>query len=413
MKYLAVLGRQPKISMAELEALYGNVSWLGGGLAIFDTEKKVSIDRLGGSLKLAREIAGTPLDYLIGLPEGKITLGVSDYAQGATTRTANQEALKLKKILSRHGRSVRVLQSATPVLSTATAHHNQIGMKPKRVELIRTNKRWYVTVGVQNITAYAERDQARPARDAKVGMLPPKLAQILINLCGDLEVGKRVLDPFCGTGVVLQEAFLMGYQPYGSDLNPRMVEYAQKNMSWLEKAGRKRTGKGDEKGAGRRDEIERREEVAEGSEKAKKGGALLGGDRLLTKIDKHDIIEGDAVSCVWKQQIDAVACETYLGPPMSLAPVEIKLKDAKAECRRIIVGFLKNIGGQVSSGTPLALAVPSWLRVDGSYSGLNLLDEVDKLGYNVVKFDNVDQSDLLYHREGQVVAREIIVLRKK
>lgn len=402
MKYLAVLGRQPKISMAELEALYKNVGWLGGELAVFDTEKEVLIDRLGGSLKLAREITGTPLDYLMSLSEGKITLGVSDYAKGATAKTASQEALKLKKILTRHGRSVRILQNTAPVLSTATVHHNQIGVKPKRVELIRTNKQWYVTVGVQNITAYAERDQARPARDAKVGMLPPKLAQILINLCGDLGRGKRVLDPFCGTGVVLQEAFLMGYRPYGSDLNPRMVEYARKNMSWLEENRRGVNGTNvvAKREAGNRGKISKNE----GVERA---------DVLLTKIDKRDIIEGDAVSCVWEQRIDAVACETYLGPPMSLAPVEIKLKDAKTECRRIIIGFLKNIGKQVSTGTPLVLAVPSWLRADGSYSGLNLLDEVDKLGYNVVKFDNVSQGDLLYHREGQVVAREIIVLRKK
>ncbi len=59
------------------------------------------------------------------------------------------------------------------------------------------------------------------------------------------------------------------------------------------------------------------------------------------------------------------------------------------------------------------IAVPAWLRPDGRYERLNLLDEIDNLRYNVVRFKNLGQKDLLYHRDGQVVAREIIVLRKK
>ena len=77
--------------------------------------------------------------------------------------------------------------------------------------------------GVQNISAYAMRDQKRPKRDAFVGMLPPKLAQIMINLAlGDQEPkDKLLLDPFCGTGVLLQEALLMGLKVYGTDLSQK------------------------------------------------------------------------------------------------------------------------------------------------------------------------------------------------
>lgn len=58
---------------------------------------------------------------------------------------------------------------------------------------------------VQDIESYTARDQARPMRDARVGMLPPKLAQIIINLALSNNDITEVLDPFCGTGVVLQE----------------------------------------------------------------------------------------------------------------------------------------------------------------------------------------------------------------
>ena len=157
MKYLAVLGRQPEISIAELEA------------SNFCTD----INRLGGTQKLAVRLEEKPLDFLRKLPDGKITLGVSDYSERASKKSATLEALKLKKILVRHGRSVRVVENKDAILSTATSLHNGLsGKNERKVELIKVNDEWYKVIGVQDIDAYAKRDQARPARDAKVGMLP-------------------------------------------------------------------------------------------------------------------------------------------------------------------------------------------------------------------------------------------------
>ena len=363
MKYLAVLGRLPEISLAELNSLFSEVVLVAPGLATFESDVLPDIDRLGGTMKLARVLDTTPLEFLQNLPEGKITFGISDYSARASVANVRREAMRLKKILSRHGRSARVLDNKQAVLSTAAVLHNGLGRKERAVELILVHKDWYVGVGVQNIEAYTRRDQARPARDAKVGMLPPKLAQILINLCGPLPMGARVLDPFCGTGVVLQEAYLMGYTPYGTDASERMVEYSQKNLAWLTE----------------------------------------------TSVT---VSVGDATSFTWEQPVDAVACETYLGPPMSEPPVDIKLKTVKAECGEIILGFLKNIAPQLKSRVPLVLAVPAWRRPNGSYSRLDLLDKIEEMGYNVLK-RNSGSDNLLYYRDGQVVAREIIVLRKK
>ena len=367
MKYLAVLGRLPELSLAELMSLYDDVELQGKELAVFESVEKPEIDRLGGTMKLAEELPegfNYLIDALTDLPEGKITLGVSDYRRKTSARKAQGEALKIKKILQRRGRSVRVLENKLPVLSTATSHHNQLAEKKNHVEIIMTDFGNFNLIGVQNISEYAKRDQARPARDAKVGMLPPKLAQILINLSGILPEGAKVLDPFCGTGVVLQEAFLMGYQPYGTDLSERMVDYTKRNLDWI----------------GCKDYI------AE---------------------------TGDATKFEWVKPIDAVVAEVFLGQPMSQPPADIKLKQEKMRCKDIISGFLKNLSEQIESGTPVVLAIPAWLRPNGDYSRLNILDEVEDMGYNVKKFINLGQSSLLYFREGQVVARDIIVLRKK
>ena len=371
MIYLAVLGRQPEISIAELNALLPDAKITSffinkNSLAKISLEDRFpySIARLGGTIKLAEKINEKPLDYLRKLPDGKLTIGISDYSKNASKKTATLEALKLKKILVRHSRSIRIVENKDAILSTASSLHNGLnGKNERKIELIKLNDEWYKVIGIQDIDSYAKRDQARPARDAKVGMLPPKLAQILINLCGPLKPGSRILDPFCGTGVVLQEAILMGYTAYGTDLSDKMTDYSERNLNWL-----------------------------------------------LENSNAHfELSTGDATSFKWSESIAAVACESYLGRPMSTPPPDIKLKDEKQTCSSIILGFLKNLANQIKPNTPVVIAIPAWLRLNGSYSRLDILDEIEKLGYNV---SNQTREGLLYHREGQIVARDIIILRK-
>lgn len=358
--YLAVLGREPELSNAELQALFGKIKSLSDSLSLFDSKTTPDINRLGGSLKLAQKLSEKPLDYLSQIKDGKITLGISDYSKNASKKSATLEAMKLKKILTRHHHSVRVVLGDDAALSTATSLHNGLsGKNPKKCELIKVENDWFRVIGVQDIDAYSKRDQGRPARDAKVGMLPPKLAQILINLCGPLKPGSVILDPFCGTGVLLQEALLMGYHAYGTDISDRMIEYSKKNLEYF-------------------------------------------------KFNNYKLEIGNVIDHQWSK-IDAVACEGYLGKPMSKIPSEMELKEQKQACTTIILGFLKNLSDQIKKFTPVAIATPAWLRENGEYSRLEILDEIANLGYNV---DNKSREGLFYHREGQIVARDIIILRK-
>lgn len=398
-RYVAVLGRQPLISVAELESLFENVRAIyalgnkGTGstrgeklpvLAEFSSKDIPNIHRLGGTLKIAEKVLEPLPVFLKNLPErGKITVGVSDFSRESSAFLAQKEALKIKRMLAKDGRSVRVVPNKTAILSSATSLHNHL-FSDTKIEILKNGPDYYKVVQLQDIESYVQRDRKRPARDAKVGMLPPKLAQILINLCGDLPKGTRLLDPFCGTGVVLQEATLIGYVPYGTDLSERMVEYSKRNLEWLKDK--------------------------EGSNKRSNEQNIV---KITTFLEKAECEVGDAQNFQWQMPVGAVACETYLGPPMSQAPVDIKLKQAKQECKGIIIGFLKNLAKQIDPDVPVVIAVPAWLRDNGRYERLNILDEIDDLRYNVVRFKNLRQKDLLYYRDGQVVAREIIVLRKK
>ncbi len=377
MTFLLVLGREPKISLAELEAIFSSskVKHIAPQLALV-TAHSITLNRLGGTIKAAQILDEPIQDFLSKLPDGKITLGISDYSEHANPRKTWELALKYKNMLKRHGRNVRLVPNGkSPILTSAASHHNQLGEKTNHIEIVKFGKYTGISIGTQNITAYAKRDQARPARDAFVGMLPPKLAQILINLATAGAKSGTVLDPFCGTGVILQESVLMGYSAYGTDLSEKMIDYSQKNLDWI---------------TSRTPHLQK------------------------SNAPKLYLEAGDATNHQWKAaKPDYIASEIYLGHPLSAPPAEIKLKQLQQDAKMLLVGFLKNIGNQIPAGTQLALATPSWKRPDGSYSGVNILDEIDKLGYNAIKYRYASYDDLLYYREDQIVARQIIVLRKK
>jgi len=411
--FLVVLGRTPKLSLAELEIIFGasNVTPLSDDLALVDA-KTIDIDRLGGTIKAGKIIKEPITNYLANLPPGKITLGLSDYSRNATAKSSQTQALKFKSVLKRHGRSVRIVpNNATPALSSATSHHNQLGEKTNHIEIITFQKHVALSIGTQNITAYAKRDQARPARDVATGMLPPKLAQILINLAAGPAATGRLLDPFCGTGTVLQEALLMGYSVYGTDLSEKMIKYSKRNLDWL--ASSKRNHKISIS----------KEAVEEGPARpllpAEREGRCPVKTGAAPEVSSEEMIfcdyvleQGDATNFKWKKPIDFIASETYLGQPFSALPSGVKMKEVQFATKNTLLAFLKNIHPQIKSGTPLALSVPAWRRPDKTFSHFDIVDEIDKLSYNVHKFKHATESELLYYREGQITARQIIVLKR-
>jgi len=71
-----------------------------------------------------------------------------------------------------------------------------------------------------------------------------------------------------------------------------------------------------------------------------------------------------------------------------------------------------NINPQLKTGVHLCLAVPAW-RTKNGFVRLPALDNLSDLGYNQLDFKHARSSDLVYFREDQLVARELIVLEKK
>jgi tRNA G10 N-methylase Trm11 len=379
------------LGMAELEHLYGSeaTSWYSDVTALIQTDD-FSIDSLGGTQKAGRVVLELPRGdwHKVSMQivqhykkqwessDGKVTLGLSAYGFNEAAREIQKTGIILKQKLKETGTSLRLIPNNDAALNTATSHHNKLGLAPNKVELLvikARNGRICVaeSIGAQNITSLAKRDQGRPKRDAFVGMLPPKLAQIMVNLASTTHTDKktlRLLDPFCGTGVVLQEAGLQGYKVYGTDLSDKMIEYSQINLEWL-------------------------------------------ASTYHISLDTT-LHQGDAMTIKWQPPIDLVVGETYLGQPFSAPPSPEKLAQVTRNCNHIISTFLTNLAGQIPSGTPITIAVPAWRGKTGEIRRLPLENIVESLGFVSYHFKHVDQNDLLYYRESQVVARQLLVLVK-
>ncbi len=396
-KSLCILGRQANLGLAELESLYGSDHVRGlENAALLDVEAGlVNFKRLGGTIKVARiltEIDSTAWPtikkYLVQnipphlqhLLPGKFTLGLSVYGLKTDVRAINTAALGVRKVVRQGGRPARVVPNKELALNSAQVLHNKLTTQGAwELLLVKSGDKTILAQSffVQDIDAYAARDQARPARDARVGMLPPKLAQIIINLAAGRVGGSSgqsaveqlmVLDPFCGTGVVLQEALLMGYSAQGTDIEPRMIDYSRQNLQWL---------------------VEQ-----------------------FPQIEGRVVLEpGDATTSQWAP-FSVVASEAALGPPLASLPPPAELKQIVSDANATLKRFLNNLRPQLRPGRRVCLAVPAW-RQGAKLIDLPLVDQISDLGYNWVDFKHVERSDLVYFREDQTVARRLLVLTKK
>ena len=415
---IAILGRQPALGLAELESLYGdkNVTPVGS-IAARLSIMPCSIDfaRLGGTIKLCKTL--TVLDtvdwyyiesYLVDvspehsrlMPKGKMHLGLSTYGISISPKQLLATGLKIKKAINQTtSRTVRLVPNINNELNAAQVLHNKLlAANGWELVLIRNDQKTILaqTLFIQDIESYGLRDYGRPKRDARIGMLPPKLAQIILNLaigpqefaqvslglsgntCFSPEDNQKmhelrshivILDPFCGTGVMLQEALHMGYGVLGSDIESRMVDYTNQNLQWLT-------------------------------------------NHYISESAISNVITGDATSFNWSPPVDAVASEIYLGRPFTELPNAAILAQTVSDCNTITKKFLKNIHSQLKPDTRLCLAIPAWQIKPNQFRHLPLIDHLSDLGYNRLSFERVRNEDLLYYRAGQIVARELLVLTR-
>lgn len=346
------------------------------------------INRLGGVDRIGKVIrqksigwTATELSQVLSPTDKKMMAGLSKFN---LPKLDLMKLAKEMKTISR-GKGIR-LNYLAPTggkerLNAAQVIFNKLCQPPNAELTIWTDdKQFYLarTIQVQDIQAYERRDTQRPRRDPRIGLLPPKLAQIMLNLVPDLQDLAVVYDPFCGMGTILQEGWLMGMEMVGSDASSAMVEASKENMRWL-------------------------------------ADSFTVEAKLKPKIFQHDInysIPSEALrSC------DAVVTEPYLGPPLLAPPSkEEALKQLQA-LAKLYKKFFNNVRPLLAANGWIVMIMPAIVSQDQGKRELRLLarsiiDEVESIGYSCKQL-GAKSAGVVYARPDAIVAREITLWQKR
>ncbi len=253
MKHLFLFGNAPELALAELEAVLGkkidqllpNVSQTD----ISESDAKLLGARLGGTVKILKELSiEAVLESIPDLfsqvlvkaveQEKSIQFGVS--LLGAIPKNPQavlmELAKKIKQQLIENDRKARFVLPKAP----STELTSVVVSKQKVNELVClfSDSGQIVlgqTVWVQDFADWGKRDYGRPEAEGHIGMIPPKVARMMVNLAvrRDEFQNKTLLDPFCGVGTVLAEAMVTGMSVIGSDSQIDQIRRSEKNLAWI------------------------------------------------------------------------------------------------------------------------------------------------------------------------------------
>jgi tRNA G10 N-methylase Trm11 len=320
---------------------------------------------------------------------GKKQFGVSVYLLNPTIHALGEPkrlGMFIKKSLQSADISLRAVlpEFNSLALASVAVTKNALLQKGAEICVFAASERVFVgkTLSVQDFEDYGRRDYQRPMRDEKQGMIPPKVAQIMLNL-SHAPKGTSILDPFCGVGTIIQEGILLGYKMAGSDISQTAINNSEKNLEWFRN----------------------RYKVAPGKYR-------------LETADVKDISE------IFNEvKFGAIVTEGSLGPMYSNLPresdIEANFKALEAIWSLAFTQFNKVLepGGRV------VICLPAYKTSDRDYRYFPSIDFITKLGYTIVEhfpeqirkiapfLQVTERGSMLYDRKDQIVAREILTFK--
>ena len=356
-----------------------------------DLQAAELLPKLGGTIKIAKLLSQyqsfdklksddikNALQPSFDKSPGKYVFGISQYGLSKELTKIKRLGLELKKSFS--GRSVRFFYNDKGALSSAAVVKNKL----QQSEIILAGGHTLYlaqTRAVQDFEGYSRRDYGRPSRDSERGMLPPKLAQMMINLAG-LRAKGKLLDPFCGAGTILQEASLLGFKNLvGTDKDAQAVAQTKENLNWLRKQG------------------------------------------VAGSIELYQMPVANLRQRFKAESFEAIVTEPYLGPARALQKSwsPEKLSGLSQELGLLYINALKQFFQLLK---PRGRVVMIWpvFRSGFGQRYIEQLRAISKVGFELktptiaqtsLKSLLTERQTLLYRRSGQKVGREILVWQKK
>lgn len=386
MTYYFVPGRLFELSKAEILSVFPiytqdfNISY-NNDLVIVNTDldEKVLSDlfnRLGGFVSWGKVIDLSEDLINFSKSDEKVVFGINLYFKGRTSYSYDKLkklADNLKDNFKQHGKSAKYLLNKSMRIDSINIERNKILQKGFLLEIFDYNQQtlFGIALGVQNATKFAKLEYEKPFTDNKMGVLPAKLARIMVNLA-QLNVSQTVWDPFCGSGTILLSSYDLGVNVIGSDIESRAVKMTQANIEWL------------------------------GKEK--------NDSETKYNIFRMDITKPDnfVLSLLRKTEINALVCEPFMGPPLLSQVSPQKARDLLNNVKSMYLSLFKILEHSKLHNFTAVLIIPSYKTAKG-WLTLSVNEIVGK------KWEIKNKKlggDLHWSRPDSIIKRNIFVLFK-
>lgn len=326
----------------------------------------------------------------------KITFALASFGQKMPLLDM---AMRMKKSLAA-SYSVRVANTKNDNIHSAVFKKERLAKTENEFALLKAGEDFYLarTTACQDIDAYTRRDLGKN-RDMIVGMMPPKLVQMMMNLLSEKSLENGIYDPFCGLGTTLIEAANRGiYTVYGSDISEEMVANTRESFSDFVKT-----------------ETEWQNKIRSLGGVPNKDFSQIYSD--IFTLDATKISEAFTLKNI-SPTINIVT-EGYLGKMLRKDEIT---QDIVFSERRKIVRMYESFFAELKKANfrgEMVMSFPFW-KVRNVFVFIeNIVEIIEKNGFTVKNLLprelnlNTKNGSLLYRRDSQHVGREIIKIVKK
>ena len=236
MKYLFILGRNPELSISELRAFFGELDYKKKENAILvEFPGKLDLEiikKLGGTISIGEVLASGKIEEIEKqLEEKEIYFGKkNNFSFVLYDFSKDTEEIReyLKKRFRKEKLKASEKRAKFMILQDGERGYYSSGLIEEQYFMF--DDYFGRIVEECNYDEIEKRDMGKPVRREQLA-ISPRLAKIMINL-SQVKENEILLDPFCGIGVILQEALIQRKNVIGIDNNAQTIEDARKNLEW-------------------------------------------------------------------------------------------------------------------------------------------------------------------------------------
>lgn len=371
MLYLFFLGRDFELSKLEIESLLENK---GINFKIADESKKIVlidcdklqqkiIDEFGGVIKIAEVISSSGrIDQIEdNLEKANIYSGNSNKTEYYIDAFNTNLLSFVEDYLKEYFKTIKV--KALYKGSKEPSKLINKSILDKGINIIIFKNCIGRVIAITNPGELKRRDLSRPEVDY-MKVISIRLAKILINIA-QVKKNEVLLDPFSGSGTILQEALLKGINVIGIDSDKESIKQAKANLDWL---------------------------ISEYNIK---------NNFQLINLDCRKL-----VSVVKENSVNGVVTEPYMGPYIRKLPTMNEAKKLVVDLSGLYYSLLGNLKKVVKKNGKIVIIIPKFRTIENRTVFIDFKSIAEKNGFSLVF------KPIQYGYKESKLLREIYVLEK-